>query len=93
MNLIISTGLFKDRRDLLNESFDALFTELPSSMEDANRALFAEEGQHGVRLRLESRLDVDVAQAFSGIGSFRASDASLVIVFVDRVEVYRLVQE
>lgn len=62
-------------------------------MEDANGALFAEEWQHSVRLRLQSGLDVDVTQALSGIGSFRTSDTSLVIVFIDSIEVYWLVQE
>lgn len=92
-DLVVGVGFGEDFGHLVNKSLDSFLAELPAAMEDAHRAILTEERQHCISLRLQCRLDVDVAQSLARIRCLRASDATLEVVFVDCVEVYGLVQE
>ena len=80
--------MLENRRQLLDEGLDTLLPELPTTMKDSDSALLAEEWQHCIGFRLQSRSDVHVAETFTccrGLGP--ADHAPLIVLLIHRVEV------
>ena len=62
-------------------------------MENFYRALFPKEWKHGISLGLERRFNIRVSETIASVWGLRASNTTLIVILVNRIEVNGFVHQ